>query len=101
MYVCASTDYWDDLVLGGIGFAPELMTDDADYDQLCSACSSAASSLLKHCDPDAGSHTHTHTHTHTHRTAWQAGNHEDGYLFGLDSLIHIWEEMGSSGDLGA
>ena len=48
-----STDNWDDLVLGSIGFAPELMTDDADYDQLCSACSSAASSPRKHYDPDA------------------------------------------------
>ena len=53
--VQTGTDNWDDLVLGSIGFAPELMTDDADYDQLCSACSSAASSPRKHYDPDAGS----------------------------------------------
>jgi 1D-myo-inositol-triphosphate 3-kinase len=35
----------------------------------------------------------------THRKSWQAGNHEDGYLFGIDNLIRIWEEMGTNGTL--
>ena len=35
----------------------------------------------------------------THRKGWQAGNHEDGYLFGIDNLIRIWEEMGTNGTL--
>ena len=26
----------------------------------------------------------------THRKAWELGNHEDGYLKGLDSLIDVW-----------
>jgi hypothetical protein len=49
-----STGNWDDLVLGSIGFAPDVLTYDADYDKLCCAISSAASSPRKHYHPDAG-----------------------------------------------
>ncbi|CAI5794479.1 inositol-trisphosphate 3-kinase C [Podarcis lilfordi] len=31
--------------------------------------------------------------TLTHRLPWQEGNREDGYLWGLDNLIAIWERM--------
>ncbi|EDO46853.1 predicted protein, partial [Nematostella vectensis] len=27
-----------------------------------------------------------------HRTPWQEGNHEDGYLWGLDKMIDIWSQ---------
>jgi len=36
-------------------------------------------------------------HTLTHRDEWSKGNHEDGFLFGLDSLINIWEMVYSEG----
>ncbi len=29
----------------------------------------------------------------THRAVWQEGNHEDGYLFGLDNMISIWYDV--------
>ena len=29
----------------------------------------------------------------SHRAVWELGNHEDGYLTGLDSLIRTWDEV--------
>ncbi|XP_077996117.1 uncharacterized protein LOC144449455 [Glandiceps talaboti] len=34
--------------------------------------------------------------TNDHRTPWVEGNREDGYLFGLDSMIDIWSSAGKS-----
>merc|ERR1712107_177209 len=32
--------------------------------------------------------------TITHSVAWEYGNHEDGWLVGLESLLSIWREIG-------
>lgn len=37
-------------------------------------------------------------HVMDHRTEWQMGNHEDGYLTGVDNLIQIMEEMSCQND---
>ena len=29
----------------------------------------------------------------THTAAWELGNQEDGYLFGLSNLIRVWEQV--------
>ena len=29
----------------------------------------------------------------THRSAWESGNHEDGYLTGVDNIIRILKDM--------
>lgn len=31
--------------------------------------------------------------THNHRHPWEMGNQEDGYLFGVDTLIEAWQEI--------
>lgn len=31
--------------------------------------------------------------TNDHRTPWVEGNHEDGYLYGLDQMIQVWTEL--------
>lgn len=28
-----------------------------------------------------------------HRSEWVEGNHEDGYLWGLDNLIELWRTL--------
>ena len=36
--------------------------------------------------------------TVTHRAPWAEGNHEDGYLFGLDTLIAMWREIADAAE---
>ena len=31
--------------------------------------------------------------TNNHRTPWVEGNHEDGYLYGLDQMIQVWTDL--------
>lgn len=33
-----------------------------------------------------------------HNSAWKVGNHEDGYLIGLDNLISIFESLIKDGN---
>ncbi|KAL4711081.1 hypothetical protein ACJJTC_009452 [Scirpophaga incertulas] len=34
-----------------------------------------------------------------HKSAWKVGNHEDGYLIGLDNLISIFESLSKDGNI--
>jgi hypothetical protein len=34
-----------------------------------------------------------------HSSAWKVGNHEDGYLIGLDNLISIFESVTKEGNV--
>lgn len=36
--------------------------------------------------------------TLTHRAEWVEGNHEDGYLIGVDNLINLFQELGTDED---
>jgi len=31
-----------------------------------------------------------------HKSAWEVGNHEDGYLIGLDCIVNIFKQFSES-----
>lgn len=35
----------------------------------------------------------TNGHTINHKSPWVLGNHEDGYLIGLNNIISIWKNL--------
>ena len=37
----------------------------------------------------------------SHETAWELGNHEDGYLIGLGNLRRLWRQLLDEDDWGA